>query len=197
MGKINLLKKFLSYFGEPAVRLIPEKKDLWKSATNIKIKIEDVLKTNEKWYWAFFTPNGNYWKWLKEWEKYNVKKENWKWWNALFVDLDFNDELKENVEEQKKFILDKLDLYKLQPHFLVKTWRWWHVYFLLDEDAKWLENKVYEKILEFLADEVFKPYWDNSNLHIAKLMRLPYTYWWKKGQKLVELYYLQWWEFVK
>ena len=190
MNNETLLKLFLSYFWKPAFRIISDvkKSDLKPSVVQLDIPTL-IQKTEDEKYWAFFTPNGNFWKDKKVWQKIAIKKEYWEWWNALRIDLDFNDKLETDVEKQKEYIQRKCVDFKIKPNFLVQTWRWWHLYFLLHQEINdYFKNSEIEKIIAFLGEEIFKEYWDPSNVHIAKLMRLPFTYHNKKGKKLVKLF---------
>jgi len=191
MDRIKIISRFLEYFWEPALRLITDNKDADKKiATNKKMSLEYLLKINESDKYKaglFFTPNWNYWKWIEEWEKLEIKKDKWKWIYAFFVDLDVSktwDDIDKAWDEINKVIW----AYQIPPSFVVKSWWGWHLYWLLQEDLHkelWLNN--FAKIQKFFA-ELF-PYWDDSNVnHIAKLMRVPLTYHWKNWKKLVELY---------
>ncbi len=180
MNKLSLIKKFLSYFWQPALRLITEAKWRKKIATNKNYWLENFLKMNEdEKYKAglFFTPNGCYWKDVEVGEDYDIKKDKAKCgFHCLRVDIDTwisQSELEERIKATGSV-----------PTFIVKTWRWWHLYFMFDFELK--DEKIWRK-LEDKLNSLFNG--DKSNIHIAKLLRVPYSYYWKSGKKLVELYY--------
>lgn len=186
-------EQFLSYFGSPALRIRPEQgreDDIpqehrinWTQWNSSDI----LLSANENYpYCLEFTPNGNFSDWCRENNKVTPKMKDWKGWNCLFVDIDLKDWKWHTMESLKDVVLQKCLSHKIPYTFLVTSWQWYHVYWVIKEDER---TSSYDweipKVLEYLA-MLF--WWDTSACNIQRWMRLPGSYHWKweKKQTYVE-----------
>jgi len=188
-NKLEIIKIFLKYFWQPAFRIITEWEWESKVASNTKLPLSSFLKYNEDEKhkaWLFFTPNWNYGN-IWDWEKYSITKAKWKWLHCLFVDLDVTKEWWD-IEESWEQINQTIKTYDIPPSYILKSWWWWHLYWVFQTDLyKELWTNDFNKLQIFLAN--LFPYWDDSNVwQIAKLMRVPLSYHWKHWKKKVELY---------
>lgn len=182
MNTLQAVQKFLNYFWSPAIRLINEKKK--GGATNKVLDWDSIIEYNKEGRGVFFTPNWNFGRWLKIWDDLQVNKQNAKWINCFFIDLDMPN-LSE--EERKEYLLEHVK----DASFVVKTWRWYHVYWVLDEKARLkADEKVFANVERYLI-KIFSPYWDPKATDITRLMRVPYFWYWKKWQMIVDLYYVK------
>lgn len=180
MEKISMVKNFLQQFPWHAIFMLQgkdisvdkENKILWCP----NIRIEDIEKYNSPLFRCdiYFTPNGNYdeqeysksWSGRK-WPWYGRVEKQWKNIYCSAVDIDTEDKVWEWI---------------LEPTFIVKTGKWYHIYFLYNEyvdsvfdykERKDHMNKLYTVL-----------HWDpgcRSN-QIQGILRVPYTKYWRDNK---------------
>ena len=188
-NKLEIINIFMEYFWKPAYRTITESEWDKKVASNTKLPLSSFLKANEDTThkaWLFFTPNWNYGD-IADGEKYNVTKTKGQGLHCLFVDLDVTKEWWD-IDKSWEQINQTIKDYDIPPSYILKSWWWWHLYWLFQTDLfKELWTTDFDKLQKFLAS--LFPYGDESNVgQIAKLMRVPLSNHWKHWKKLVELY---------
>lgn len=124
------------------------------------IGMEDIAKYNDEKHkmWCFFTPNGDY-----ALSKYVRQKVNAKNVYCFFAEADTQDMFRED--------------FMLQPSIVNKTGRWYHVYWLLDKPYQYTEkwDNIQTDLVWFLGT-------DAGAKDIARVMRLPWTKYWKDNK---------------
>ncbi len=131
-----------------------------------RIEAADIGKYNDTKHKAgiFFSPNGDYW--LSKWVRQKVNARNV---YCFFAEADTQDTF--------------WDDFILQPSIVNKTGRWYHVYRLLDKPYQYTE-----KWDNIQTDLVWFLWTDAGAKDIARVMRLPWTKYWKdnKGDIIIE-----------
>lgn len=130
----------------------------WWAFPIVDSKIEE---TNEKKYWIFFTPN---WDFALSDNK-RIKQNAINKWNiyCVFLDKDIKDEFRKTIW--------------LEPSIIVETKRWFHAYWLVNNlyPVSWYID-MWEETMNWFCEMAEADRWAKD---ISRLMRLPWTKYWK------------------
>lgn len=185
-NKNNLIGAWLKLFGESYQFILPDIENVSGVNYWIVYDIDSLLEFNHKTpYWLFFTPNWNFWKINKPWEK--VSRSNnlsEKYIAALYVDIDIKDTTYTWIDKLLPDVLKLIQERNMPVSYIVQSWWWIHLYMFIEEESRyqvwWIWK--YKEIQEMLA-EMF-PWWDKQSHSFAKLMRLPFSNHWKTGKPI-------------
>lgn len=177
---------FLDYFWQPVFQLLPE----WETEDKSTLMTSDLSKwlaiNTAKSMWLFFTPNWNFGRNYTEWweVKWVRTKEKASWWNCFFIDFDIKDTDYQSLEEYREAIASWPLSDVMKPSFVHKSWWWYHVYWLFDDDAKtylsWIDKEKVADVWKFFTS-IFLSYWaDTQVTEQARLMRYPWSFYYKK-----------------
>ena len=157
---------------------------------------ENITINAEMPFWLYFTPNGNFGKINKYWEKIQRKSSLAEPYIACyFFDIDIKSTDYQTVEEAFEETLKICKERQFKVHFLVKSWGGVHWYIFVEPTARVDAGKKYKSkfsaMMKIIA-EMF-PGWDLAVGQIERLMRLPFSNHWKTGEPIpVELYRIDW-----
>jgi len=117
----------------------------------------------------FFTPNGGF--------RYSSgirQKANATTVSCFMIDGDFDSEIKYRFREW----------FQYQPTAVVETKRWYHAYWVLKTPIDWATHqKKWNAVQQYLVDTL---HGDTAAKDISRIMRLPWSTYWKNEEK--------WWE---
>lgn len=188
MNSDKLVKKWLELFGNPAVFLLnKEWRDLKKSKSiNIRqyFGLENAMEVNNTLpYQLAFSPNGNLWKVnVIGQEVHHEKADAEDYVASLMIDLDMDKSNYENKEDYFNYITSEIESSHIKISYIVETGRWYHAYLLIRTENRNAVGKLLSwirlKELECKLAELFDG-WDKSSHSIVKLMRLPFSKYWK------------------
>lgn len=194
-------QEFLRSFWNPLVQLLPDVKDVksfngWSKHNSAEV-IFNINKDEP--YGMFFTPNGNYWSLQKEWEKIHRSKTlpgATPLYNALVVDVDLNKAKNCKTKEQLKAYIDyTITSYWIAPTYIVETWWWFHIYWVIREsDRQAIHDTFGAKVFDVSLYMCSLFDWWDENCQASKvinwLVRLPWANHWKTGKpKEVKIVY--------
>lgn len=196
----------MNLFGNPLVKARPETSKTGTFPFTKIFGLDTLIELNKtEPYSIDFTPNGNYGDLFKPWDKWNgkISKSNWNapYLNAIFIELDRytlttnakweavkeNDTGFETNEEYWEYIKEQCNAYKMTWSFVVESYKWRHLYFLIDpKEREELSNSVDVKdflnLLKFVSN-LFS-WWDISAMALNKCMRVPLSNHWKTGEAI-------------
>lgn len=155
----QFIKDLYTNFPNTQIFKLPETKSGWAYA--ISAKDVDHFNDFKKKNWIFFTPNWDYWK--QNWQR---KKELAKNIYCFFVDRDDDYEFWKDID--------------LEPSIVIRTKQWHHAYWLLDWAYPTVDYwKKWSTIMKSLIHEMW---WDPQASDLSRIMRLPWTIYWKDKQ---------------
>lgn len=189
----EMLKKaqaFLSHFSDPVLKMLPIEGVTKIKNIHILRSLEETLALNNEYpCWVYFTPNWRFWSANTIWDKVTFSKSTSsdETVSALVIDRDLKDfagqtmwSLLENIKEACRNVPYKRT-------YLVKSWWWYHWYWILDPNIREeVRIKYWAKVLK-IASELSKQLWWDQNARVSSsisaIIRLPYSYnrkTWKK-----------------
>lgn len=188
MSSIELVKQWLELFGNPAVFLLNREGRYISKRKTLNIKqyysLETALELNSSFpYQLAFSPNWNLWKVNVAWQDvHHEKADAEEYISALMIDLDMDKSSYDNKEDYFNYITSEIENSHIKISYLNETGRWYHAYLLVrpeDRSAVWkLLSWIRLKELECKLADLFDG-WDKSSHSIVKLMRLPWSHYWK------------------
>ena len=190
---LDIIKAFLKLFWDPGVFLFPEWN--WTKQNHKYWWLESSLEINQKsWNAVWFAPNWNLGKKNNAGDKIKREVSDCEdYISCLFLDLDKrHTEYEEKTpKEYEKYVLSVINQHRLRVQYAVKTWDWWHLYMFIRPECRyecWRLFKNSFKLIEESLAEMFIG-WDKSSHSLNKLLRLPWSKYWKTPiPKDVELY---------
>lgn len=184
---------FLNLFWDPGVFLFPEWN--WPKRNATYRWLQGSLEINQQsWNAVWFAPNWNLGKKNTVGQtKVRDDKSCEDYISSLYIDLDKRHTEFENKtdKEYEKYVLSVINKHKLRVQYAVKTWDWWHLYMFIFPEFRYECGKMFrwnlKQILEWLASMFI--WWDASSDSMSKLLRLPWSKYWKTPiAKDVDLY---------
>lgn len=187
-NRTELINKWLSLFWEPAVFILNKEWATSKKGKNINIKeyfgLENALEINGGLpYQLAFSPNWNLGKVnVKGQDVHHEKADAENYIAALLIDLDMDKSGFDNKVDYLNYITEEIKSTRIKISYLTETGRGYHAYiFIREQDRyavwellKWTKFKDLECELASMFD-----WWDKSSQSIVKLMRLPFSNYWK------------------
>ena len=188
MENLELIKKWLNLFWDSAVFILNKEWNILTRNTPINIKkyfsLENAVSFNNSLpYQLAFSPNGNLWKVNVVGQDVLHSKENAEdYVAALVIDLDMDKSSYGNKQDYLNYIIKKIESSRIKISYLVETGRWFHAYIFIREQDRYVVWKMLKgnkfKLLECELAKMFDG-WDKSSHSIVKLMRLPFSHYWK------------------
>lgn len=180
----KLIEKRLSLFWDPGTFLLPE----WEGKNPLNSSkyydLNTLLKVNQdNNIWLFFTPNGNLGKLNKTGEIIKRKQVDCEDYIASFyVDVDLRDAIEyKDHKSMLKHILKASYDNKVPIQYIVRTGNWFHLRAFTKVDERYVIGDEFAKQYKTIQESLSEIYdgWDASSHSNNKLMRLPYTQYWK------------------
>ena len=202
----EMLKKaqaFLSHFSDPVIKMLPIE---WHNKIkNIHIlrTLEETLAVNNEYpSWVYFTPNWRFWSANTVWDKVTFSSSTSKdeTVSALVIDWDLKDFAGQTMEWLLTQIKESCKNIPYKRSFLVKSWWWYHWYWILDPKIREeVRIKYWAKVLK-IASELSRQLWWDQNARVSSsisaIIRLPFSYNWKTWHKVLVEVIEDTWEFL-
>lgn len=162
-------------------------------------EINTLLKINEQqWYGLFFTPNWNLWRVNTPWDwakALHSKKDCEEYVSSLYVDIDMKDTNYGSLDKLMKATLETIFTDKIPVQYITKSWWWLHLYTFVKESERYsVWETIGSKITEVQENfaKIFE-WWCMNSHSINKLMRLPFSKYWRTiPNKDITLYKVNW-----
>lgn len=178
------MSQFLSLFWTPFVWLLETKE--CPSQKKVKINqyrtLAELVKINtETTYGLHFTPNGNLGRWLNagdyvQWMRVEIRAEEPP--HCFFVEIDVKTHSLWTKEEVFKHIMSVSTKHNCTPSLIVETPWWYHLYWLLSDEAKTVATFSGIDMITSLLIDLYEA--DKNNAFSkSKYMRVPRSYHWK------------------
>lgn len=191
---IQMQEEFLSHFKHHFRRILPTKDTAkWNISNNTNKSFEEVLILNEQEpSHLYFIPNWNYALTNSIWSTVNLNIENvWRsecWVYAYILDFNLVKFPGFTMDSLLNHIKSMLEERLIIPwRYIVRTKKWYHVYFILDHDDR---DQIFEiywydqlKIVKFVADALWADWTTKVTTNVWALFRLPYSYYWNLWEK--------------
>lgn len=190
MNSIEFLSHFPNSIIETASRSSKwDKVILWNFHSNISL-VDAITENTSLKRDVYFTPNWSFQKicwWVGKFRTSTKDKKQWEEWyrpwdrsvdtatdiHCCFVEIDWN--------KNKRFEWLLWEWYwnlkDLIPSIVVKTKKWYHVYYLFDESYSYNALQDRRKIMQRKLIEMF--WGDTKAKDIARLLRIPWCKYWK------------------
>lgn len=196
------LLDFLSHFDYPIYKLIPDNKAPWKiKSLNTNRSLDECLALNDEYpCWLYFTPNWGFGLVNQIGEQIRFSKDvipN-EWHMCAFVlDFDVKDVEWLTMDALELSLMDKIEHTNIKPTYLIKSWGWYHVYWIIKKEDRELAFQAYGwdmlKISAQLQKNRWGDKWARVSTNPCSLIRLPYSYHRKTGQrKMVDIVWSSW-----
>jgi len=184
---MELVDKWLSLFWSPGLFLLRE--FTIKGKNNIDYSKYYNTKTTMKInadapYGAHFSPNWNLGKVNLPGEPIRKKAADTEdYISAVYIDLDMRHS---SFTDKKKFldsIIETIEKDKFRAHYMVESWDWFHIYSFIEPKERyslWKQIKNDWNMLQQKLSSMFDG-GDPEAHRISKTMRLPFSFYWKRG----------------
>lgn len=181
----EIMNKRLSLFWNSAMFILSEwEPSAVRTADFSKFYDDDayIKINNNQAYGLYFTPNGNFGNLNTVWEKIvRAKTDGEEYISSLYIDVDMRASDYTDMDRLLKNILETVEIDWMPIQYIVQTGNGYHLYMFIKEEYRRIVAQEFGNKFREIQENLAKNFewWDTRSHSINKLMRMPFSKYWR------------------